>query len=53
MEGVDAYVVCADCLSDYENGFRTGTVSFRLPDELAHAPLTSEDAARLRKLLDW
>ena len=52
-EGVDTYVVCADCLHDYDNGFRTGMASFRLYDELAHAPLTPEDDARLRKLLDW
>jgi hypothetical protein len=52
---VDSYVVCADCLRDFDSGFRTGMVpdSARLIDELAQAPLTSEDEARLRKLLDW
>jgi hypothetical protein len=51
MEGVDTYVVCSACLQDFESGLRT--CSFRLYDELAHAPLSSEDDARLRKLLDW
>src|SRR3712207_8354390 len=40
-EGVDTYVVCSDCLRDFDNGFRTGMVvgNVRLYDELAHAPL--------------
>jgi hypothetical protein len=53
IEGVDSYVVCGDCLNDFENGFRTNMVRFRLYDELAHDPLTPEDESRLRKLLDW
>jgi hypothetical protein len=54
-EGEDTYVVCVDCLRDYDNGIRTGMRidSVRLYDELAHAPLTPEDEARLRKLLEW
>jgi hypothetical protein len=53
-EGVDTYVVCADCLRDYDNGFRTGMLgNVRLYDELARAPLTPEDEVRLRKLLTW
>lgn len=54
-EGVDSYVVCADCLRDFDNGLRTDMAlgNVRLYDELAHAPLTSEDEVRLRKLLDW
>ena len=54
-EGVDTYVVCADCLRDFDNGLRTGMVlgNVRIYDELAHAPLTPEDEARLRKLLNW
>ena len=49
-EGVDTYVVCADCLRDFESGRRTG---IRLHDELAHAPLTPADEVQLRKLLNW
>jgi hypothetical protein len=47
--------VCSDCLRDFDSGFRTGMVldNVRLIDELAQAPLTSEDEVRLRKLLDW
>jgi hypothetical protein len=54
-EGVDTYVVCGDCVRDFDNGFRTGNgiASIRLYDERAHAPLTPEDEVRLRKLLDW
>ena len=54
-EGVDSYVVCADCLRDFDSGLRTGMVlgNVRLFDELAHAPLTPADEVRLRKLLDW
>jgi len=54
-EGVDTYVVCADCLREYDNGTRTGMRIGRVRpyDELAHAPLTPEDEIRLRKLLEW
>ena len=54
-EGVDTYVVCGDCVRDYDRGLRTGMVlrNVRLYDELAHAPLTPEDEVRLRRLLDW
>lgn len=55
IEGADAYVVCADCLREFDSGLRTGMVlrNVRLYDALAHTPLTSEDEIRLRKLLDW
>jgi len=53
IEGVDTYVVCLDCLQDFDTGRRTGDVRFRLYDELAHAPLTPDDEGKLRKLLDW
>jgi len=54
-EGVDTYVVCPDCVRDFETGLNRGMRlgSVRLYDELAHAPLTSADEASLRKLLDW
>jgi len=49
-EGIDSYVVCAGCLRDFDNGVSDGV---RLYDNLAHAPLTSDDEVRVRKLLDW
>ena len=54
-EGVDTYVVCADCLSDFDTGRRTGMVlrNVRPYDELVHAPMTPADEARVRRLLDW
>ena len=54
-EGVDTYVVCADCLHDFDNGRlpNTGLTNVRLYDERAHAPLTPEDEDRVRKLLTW
>ena len=52
-EGVDTYVVCADCVQDFDSGLRTSMRNARLYDELAHAPLTRQDEARLRRLLDW
>jgi len=54
-EGVDTYVVCGDCVRDFDSGLRTGMVlrNVRPYDELAHAPLTPEDEVRLRRLLDW
>ena len=47
MEGTDAYVVCDACVRDFDTG------STACYDALAHEPLTPEDEARLRKLLDW
>ena len=54
-EGVDTYVVCGDCVRDFDGGLRTGMVprSAGPFDELAHAPLTPEDEVGLRRLLDW
>jgi hypothetical protein len=54
-DGLDTYVVCADCVHDFESGHRTGMVlkNVRPYDALAHAPLTPEDEARVRRLLDW
>lgn len=48
--GVDSYVVCSDCLRDFERRFN-GDV--KPHDEIAHAHITPEVEARLRKLLDW
>jgi hypothetical protein len=54
-DGVDTYVVCADCLRDFDTGRRTGVVlrNVRPYDALAHARMTPEDEARVRRLLDW
>ena len=47
-EGVDAYVVCSDCLLTYERRSRE-----RAGDGVDHLPLIAGEAeARLRKLLD-
>ena len=54
-EGVDTYVVCAACVHDFDSGRRTDMVlrNVRLYDALARAPMTPEDEARVRRLLDW
>jgi hypothetical protein len=48
--GEDSYVVCSDCLKHYEQRPR---VNFQDYDEAAHAPISPEVEAHLRKLLDW
>jgi hypothetical protein len=51
-DGVDTYVVCVDCLQDFDSGRRSG-MRLQPNDELARAPLTPEAEARVRKLLSW
>jgi hypothetical protein len=47
-EGVDAYVVCSDCVLDFEMRARE-----RVGDGVQHLPrIAGETEARLRKLLD-
>jgi hypothetical protein len=48
--GVDSYVVCADCVRDFELRVSADTSAY---DDTAQAPIAPEVEARLRKLLDW
>lgn len=51
-EGVDIYVICADCALDFE-GRVEGQVEGSRRDGADHlAPITGETEARLRRLLD-
>lgn len=57
-EGVDVYVVCSDCVAEYEQHARDGLAddgrSPHVPPTCStHPPLTAREVeARLRKLLD-
>jgi hypothetical protein len=57
-EGVDVYVVCSDCVAEYEQHAAERAGDDGRPSTLpsagpAHVPLTAgEVEARLRKLLD-